>query len=770
MNLFSAFGRLSVMAGVAMALAVGLGGGDAASAQKRSSPPKKQLDPPKKPDPFAQEFKPIPSGPGIQICEPAAQAGTDAALADFGAGCGLWLQWTMGFHPELGQTPRWEQVYRAEKELHVPRVRISLAQSAGLYQVMGVTHVALGQISGTPERCVLSYQLYAMPGQKAAGNPIKVEGTEEQILAQLPQVARTLLTGLGVQKLKVPASVGATPAELTTTGHYPWYRDQQPTEADQKQIDALARKFPLAALLSFTRYGAANVQAQQETARHLLEQNSGNFLVVGIIATYIGSPTEEFARFVDSQVAAMNAPNNMALAYWAGTRANTPEEKLKAKVRIVRLAPHSSTAWNVLAYQYADSQEAIRLSRFFSAITPPEVEKLLPMYERWVYAATQATTLDPEYADAWRELAVATSFASTSERADAAFWKSYALDKSDMNLYMWGLEMYQTKWGGNPKALAKVARLATEAPFPENADFFRLGTELRGTGFGLEAKSMIARAIVQARSAVRRYPQNGDAHATLGYYLNDQQQVEEAETELKTAVQLNPNSDTGHFQLGKLYQASKRWPEAIAEYREDVRILTGSGSNPKGGFTARLALAEALTANPADPQYEEAEKLLNDLLKQEPNSYRPNADLGALLSRRGQYDAAIDLLRTAARLAPSNNFAPREIGKAYRLMSKFDEAVKAGEEAVAMSPKDYYALTELAETYAARGDNASSLKMRKRAVDAFPNFAQGHFNLGKLYLLMEKKDEARAELKRVLELNASAELRKSAQELLDKNP
>ena len=717
-----------------------------------------------------ESLKPIPNGPGIQICEPVAPAGTSASLADFGAGCGAWLQWSMGFHPELGQTPIWQLADRARWELHVPRMRLSLSLSAGLVRVMGVTHFALGQISGTPEKCLLTYQLYAATGQKAVGVPIKIAGTEEQIVAQLPQAARALLTGLGVQKLHVPASVGATPAEMNTAGHYPWYQDQKPSETEQQEIDTLGRKFPLAALLSFTHDSGATVKEREANARRLLEQTPGNFLLLGATATYIGVPTEEFGRFVDSQVAALNTPNNLLLAYWAPNRTQTPDEALKAYIRLVRLAPHSSTAWNLLALAYGNNQESTRLARVFAGLTPPEVEKLLRLYERWVYASTQATTLDPEYQDGWRELAVAATFASDSERADAAFWKAYALDKNDLRLYNWGLEMYQTKWGGDPKTLSKVARLSMEASFPENADLYSLGSELRSAGFPAESQAMIARAIAQARKAVRLSPKSRDAHSTLGFYLNDQRQYAEAETELKVALQIDPDSDSAHFQLGKLYQANSRLPEAAAQYRECVRIMTGPGHRPKDSFGARIALAEALSFNQANPHYEEAEQLLDELMKLEPNSYRANADRGQILSRRGQYDAAIDLFRTAARLSPDASCPPREIGRAYRLQGKLDEAVQAGEQAVARSPRDYYALTELAETYAAKGDNESSAKMLKRAVAAFPSYALGHFNLGKLYLTMAKKAEAKAELQLVLTLNPSTELRKSTQDLLDKNP
>jgi len=745
------------------AMALWLGLAAPLSAQRRSPLPDLSRA-------FAEELKPIPNGPGVQICEPIAAAGTDATLADFGAGCGEWLQWAMGFHPELGQTPLWQLSDRAQEELHVPRLRLSLSQGAGLVRVMGVTHTALGRISGTPQRCALTYQLYALPAQKPIGTSLKLVGSETEVIAQLPQAARTLLSGLGVVKTHVPASVGATPAELTATGHYPWYYDQKPTEAEQKQINALGQRFPLAALLSFEHLQGVTVQAREEAARHLLEQTSGNFLVFGSVASHSPGSTEDFIRFMNIQAAVFGASNNQALAYWMAPLKPGVEDAVRTSQRLVRLGPRSSTVWYLLAQAYGEQAGSIRKGQYFDALSAEEAKTVTSLYPRWVYAAVQATTLDPSYQKAWSELAEAATFAGDSERADGAFWKAYALDKSDMNLYMWGLEMYQEKWGGDPKTLAKVAHLTMVAPFPPDANFYGLSTELREAGFLTEAKAMNARAIVQARARVRLHPKDSEAHTSLGSFMLEQQQYDEAEAELKTAIQLEPDSEKAHYQLGKIYQIYNRWPEAIAQYREGVRISTGLGHRPEDSFLSKMALAEVLSYNTVDGHYEEAVKLLRELMKLEPDASRLYTDLGWIMNRQGQPDAAITLLSTAARLTPDSAIAHLELGRAYRLQSKLDEALREGELAITLEPQNYWALAELAETYSARGDGEAGVKMQRQAIATTPGFAQSYFDLGRIYLKMGKKAEARAELQRVLTLNPSPTLQKSTQDLLDKNP
>ena len=63
-----------------------------------------------------------------------------------------------------------------------------------------------------------------------------------------------------------------------------------------------------------------------------------------------------------------------------------------------------------------------------------------------------------------------------------------------------------------------------------------------------------------------------------------------------------------------------------------------------------------------------------------------------------------------------------------------------------------------------------SVKTYLRARENFPTDAQVPFDLGKLYLKLGKKAEAHAEFQHALTLTPAPDLKRSLQELLDKNP
>jgi len=746
MNRFSISARPAIFTGLATALALSIGFACPASAQRQDAD---------------EDLKPIASGPGIQVCEPVAPDG-NIALTEFGAGCGQWLQWSMGFHPELGQTPRWESAVRASKELHAARLRLTLAQANRLVSILGVTHIAVGKITGAPAKCLLTYQLYNASTQKAIGLPIKLTGSETQVIAQLPQAARTLLAGLGVTKPHVPASVGATPAELTEIGHYNWYAPASQTETDQPQMDALSKKLPLATLLSFVHHNVGTNQDKYTAARRLIGQASGNFLMLGAVAVAIGHAPDDFARSVAAQMTPPGGANNALLTYWAIARATTVEEGLQATLRLVQLSPRSASAWNLLTQKYADFAQSIRLGRPSSKLSGLERQKLQGLYFRGAAAATQATELDPEFADAWFNLSSAAAFANDRERADTAFWKALDLEPGNTRFYDWGLEMFQPKWYGDRESLAKVARMATTAVFPPNADLYTLGLELQAAKFPEEAKTLFARAIAQSREQVRQRPKDSNAHLMLGYALKEQEQYPEAETELKTAIQLDPAIAGNYYQLSQVYSQQKKYPEAAAQLREYIR-RTDDPSEKRN-------LATLLLYNMNTDQLDEPEKLLREVIKAQPNWSQPHADLAFILTKKKAYDAALAEYTVVSRLMPGESSFHREMGVIYRIQAKYDDAIREGEMARALEPKNYLGLNALAESYAAAGDTDTSIKTYQQSCAAAAGMGVSHLALSRVYLKVGKKAEARAELESALKLYLSPEEKQTVQDLLDKNP
>jgi tetratricopeptide (TPR) repeat protein len=702
-------------------------------------------------------FKPVDAGPGIIVCDPAPAEGS-ASLADFGSGCSLWLQWSMGFNPALGQTPRFDLTIRACQEMHLARLRLTAAQAKRLTNILGVTHAAVGKITGTPAHCTIVYQVYAVPALRPVGAAIKLTGSTEQMTAQLPAAAKAVLSRLGVKSPRAPDSVKASPEEIALAGHYDWYDNARPNDPDQERIDRSAELFPPAALLQFIHAGRVMGRPDEAEARRLLRQAPDNFLVTGEIATTLTSPSPEFGKLMDGLMDKITSTTSWPKIYWSRLRAGTMNGVVNVWERLVRINPHSSTAWINLAKSYADQGQAIRNGRVAVAITPKEYESLDTIYRRWRYAAERVVALDPDYAVGWHELAVAATFVGDSERADEAFWKGVRLNKADGTLLYWGLEMYQPKWGGDPKTLAKVAHLVATTTFPPGTDLFGLGTELRSAGFPGEATQLVQRAIASARELVRTHPESAAAHAQLGYFLNHEGKTDQAVPELLAAVRLDPHSDVGNYQLGLLYSGRRQFAEAIPYFRESARVTNG--------FNARAGLASAL-ANAG--QLDEAQKIMEELERQQPNEWVPHSQLGWVLDKRKQLDAALAEYLEAERLGPEFATSHRELCDLYQEMKRYDQAIQEGEMATQLAPRDASAYVCLAKAYDASDDAASAMTACRKAISISPDLVDAHYELGKLLLKAGNKAEGRTELQRVVEAKDAGDLRKPAQELLDTN-
>ncbi len=157
---------------------------------------------------------PIKGGAGIIVCEPAA-TGMDEQPLTFTAGCARWLQFTVGGQGELGKTPLWTAIARAERELGRSDLRLTPDEAVKLCRITGATHAAIGTAAGTADHITLTYQLYALATKKPVGAALKVSGTKAQIVAALPDLARGLAQSLGVSAPRVPAHPDATAADLS---------------------------------------------------------------------------------------------------------------------------------------------------------------------------------------------------------------------------------------------------------------------------------------------------------------------------------------------------------------------------------------------------------------------------------------------------------------------------------------------------------------------------------------------------------------------------
>jgi tetratricopeptide (TPR) repeat protein len=725
--------------GVILTMVVALGGGlpalgrTSASRPKPHAAPSAKKIPPKAPGPSAKSSPAVPSaipptqktllartpverlrsvksGPGILIAEPVAKQ-ADAAVADFGAGCARWLHMVVGGHGELGATPLWESVDRARRELGRADARFTLDDATQLTHMIGVSHVALGTISGSESHATLTYQLYWIPDRfpmgrprLPVGKPITLTDSEDQIVAGLPGMARKLATLLldtpipaelmkkkplpdGAKNLlqpgkrlpRIPASVGLSARELQTLGRSPMRPVPGLSQESGQLLSNLAPKSPLAGLMLLCAGLFNDVPRLTPVIGSLLQQAPDNVLIVGEIGYKMGIPASlpDLRAALDRNL--HNYPDNYQLALcdrWRHLADKNVNRERAAAEQMVRCAISNPEAWLLLGMTISREGDSIRHSRFYSALKPEEGEFLNRLYPQWLTAAYTAARLDRQFGKAWLQVATAACFANKYDLADAAFWKAVKLDKENRNeVWWWGMEMYQPKWLDDDRKLQKVARLAAEEYHYDRRALFIVQV-LKGIKKPYLAADYASKIVSALRTAAQLHPGDASAHVGYAQALEENDQVEEAMAEYRAAVKLDPQNADAHHYLARLLNQIHKTDDAIQEYQEAKRLAPDA-----------LSISEELSEVYFNQRrWEDAITELKNALRLGGTKMQTLFRLGDAYNNKKDYLSSKDVWEQVIRLEPQNAAAHLQLGDALASLNRLTEARNELQIAVRLDP------------------------------------------------------------------------------------
>ena len=705
-----------------------------------------------------------PANPGIVICEPVAPA-TDAALAHFGAGCGRWLFLTVGGHAEIGQTPLWSEVDRARAEMGRTDLRLALPDAALLATKLGVTHAAIGSISGDAQHCTLVYQLYAMPSGTQTGPSQRAQGTEEQIIAALPDMATRMAQQLGVTTPRIPTTVGVIPAELGLIGSVAWGPDTPLTAEQETAMSSLAARSPLAGLLALKDSLRVDPPRIEAAVRQLMGQAPDNPLVLGQISYVYGSDLIPYES-QDTRLCAQY-PHSYALArigLWMTRSKNEYSLQLPAAARMVDAAPHSPDAWLGLSATLGDTAQSIRKGKYASDITPREQAQLDRLYPAWQYTAQKTAQIDPQYGEAWNQLAQAATFDGDMNVAKGAFWKALRFSPYRAGVYSWGLEMFQDKWGGDPATLAKVAHLATADHYPSVEDAMDTATALYKVGFDEESTTLAFRTITEAETAIDQHFDSGLAHwdvalaSDLASELSISVNTQFTISEYQKAVALLPNAAHAHYALGLQLSLTDQGEAAIQQYREALRVAPRFkeahyelGMCLKGMGRFEDAVQELHAAANLDSQYPD-----------------PYYGLGVVAEAKKDRKGAITEYRKAITLKPYYKDANERLFAVLDEDHRWNEALAVGITLVKTNPDGPDGWVKIAGVFLETKAWDNALAASDKAIQADAKNAAAHMIRAKALLGKGSKAKARIELKKVLTLDSNS-LGREARQYLAKN-
>ncbi len=702
-------------------------------------------------------------GAGILVCAPVAK-NADDDTARFGAACALWTYLQVGGQGELGQTPLLSSLVRAGRELKKPDLRLSgAAEAYPVARMTGATHVVTGEVSGSASgEGTLRFTLWDARKHKAVGTPLVLSGTRAQVVAGLPQLCRELARRVGVKTPRVPDRVELTPADLAFLGGRAWPgsipRWINGDDANEARMESFARTSPLAALLFLESRTAVHDGVRRgAVVRALLAPPSpaaANPLVWAMIAYRDAS---ELVPYVAAfRVLQKRFPNSYALAHtdvWLERVLSRPKAERVAAETAVRDAPANPDAWLSLGYTLSSAADRVRAGKVVSRITPDEMAYLEKVYPLWLVCVRRATQIDDRHEIAWLRVATAATFTGDRATADAAFWKALDRHPNKAEVYGWGLQMFQPKWGGDPADLAKVARLAAAERYDDMGTLLGIVRNLKDAGFAAEAAALTGGRKASADAALAKNPNDAQALYDLGWIAQQEERWTDALRAFEVIGRLRPADAEAQYELGLVYNRMERWQDAIQAYRETLRL------DPRHA-RVRYDLGYSLKH---ENQIPEAEQQLKIAVRERPNYAEAHFGLADVYARQQKWKAAVPEYQTTLRLAPYFIEARTHLSQAFAESGRGAEAIQTAREAVRQRDNSVEARLALAYAYARANRIADCIAASRNVLVLDPQNGTAHEYLGESLLKTGHADEGRAYLEKCQTLGdpaAAAEARR----------
>jgi tetratricopeptide (TPR) repeat protein len=286
------------------------------------------------------------------------------------------------------------------------------------------------------------------------------------------------------------------------------------------------------------------------------------------------------------------------------------------------------------------------------------------------------------------------------------------------------------------------------------------------------------------RELVKEDPKDAQRHYLLAEFLANERGREQGEKQLLTSIEAFPKMHDLRFSLAALYEQTNERDKAAEQYRV---IIKASDTEPSG-LSARVRLANLLLQQGRST--DEAEKLIDEVLKQNPKDNDALLVKGKISIAKGRGADAITALRSLLKDQPNSLEALILLGNAHLLNKEHELARENFQKAVELNPANPRAHIAFAQLLASRNDYNGALKSLDAAIKLAPNELDayivkadmqaakndlkgmektlaaiqatfpknpiGYYRMGQLYGNQKKYDQALSEFERALELTPAA--------------
>jgi protein O-GlcNAc transferase len=268
------------------------------------------------------------------------------------------------------------------------------------------------------------------------------------------------------------------------------------------------------------------------------------------------------------------------------------------------------------------------------------------------------------------------------------------------------------------------------------------------------------------REALALNPQNAEAYHRLGLLYQRQGRLGEAAVALEAATRCDPRRPEPYYALaqvqrrlgrpdaadraGRAFQRLEQQQRADQERRERARTAGDGASGRRGEWeTGRVGEKDGSALSPRLP-----------VASSPTRSIPPEAAALLAEGRRAFYhfsqpDRAIELFQQARQADPANPDVPYNLGLVFHFVGRLEEAEAAFRQALALNPQNprYHAWIGTLHLERGPAELDAAIAALRRSVELGPDYAYGHYQLGRAYLLQNRPAEAAAALSRTVALN-----------------
>jgi len=206
------------------------------------------------------------------------------------------------------------------------------------------------------------------------------------------------------------------------------------------------------------------------------------------------------------------------------------------------------------------------------------------------------------------------------------------------------------------------------------------------------------------RTTLARNPACWMAHNNLGLALFNRGRTEEAVAQYREALRIHPRYAEAHTNLGSASLQEGRTQESIAQYREACEI---NPADANAHCNLGVVLCQQGLIEEAIGQYREAVRI-------NPAFAQAHYNLGNVLRQQGRTEEAISEYREAVRIDPAFTDAQHNLDSVLRQQAGIEEAIADAQEVLELHPANPAVQNNLAWMLATASQ--ASLRNGARAV------------------------------------------------------